>query len=252
MSAHGHPPFSALNLRSARASRKYSIFLRRIVGVSLTTSAMSRHTFSVQAAGAGSHKPKSWRRRPWLCRRSSSMSTLDARSMSLHHDGVCTKHLFGHLRTMMTRANSLRSREAGRPINVSVTQGPTPTRASPHTPPLRLPRQATTAEFRIVDLIAQHDPQPNPQLPRRRDVGLRESLLRQLASIEALQVRIPSDGMSCCLTPEEPQERIALFGERAQSLPLAARVLARDHADVAGQRFPVEKPCGIAHEDFRR
>jgi len=27
--------------------------------------------------------------------------------VSLHHDGVCTKHLFGHLRTMMTRANSL-------------------------------------------------------------------------------------------------------------------------------------------------
>jgi hypothetical protein len=26
---------------------------------------VSRHTFSVQAAGAGSHKPKSWRRRPW-------------------------------------------------------------------------------------------------------------------------------------------------------------------------------------------
>ena len=31
---------------------------------SSTTSAMSRHTFSVQAAGAGSHKPKSRRRRP--------------------------------------------------------------------------------------------------------------------------------------------------------------------------------------------
>ena len=50
------------------------------------------------------------------------MSTLGARCVSLHHDGVCTKHLFGHLRTMMTRANSLRSREAGSPINVSVTE----------------------------------------------------------------------------------------------------------------------------------
>ena len=46
----------------------------------------------------------------------------------------CTKHLFGHLRTMMTRANSLHAREAGRPINVSVTRarGPGPTRAFPH------------------------------------------------------------------------------------------------------------------------
>src|ERR1700730_14040573 len=82
--------------------------------------------------------------------------------------------------------------------------------------------------------------------------GLRESLLRHLSSIEALQVRIPSDGMGCRLTPEEPQERIPLFGERAQSLPLAARVLAPDHADVAGQRFPVEKSGGIAHEDCAR
>ena len=91
------------------------------------------------------------------------------------------------------------------------------------TPRLRLPRLATTAELRVIDLIAQHDPKTNPEFPRRRDVGLRESLLRHLSSIEALQVRIPSDGMGCRLTPEELQERIPLFGERAQSLPLAAQ-----------------------------
>jgi hypothetical protein len=47
---------------------------------------------------------------------------------------LCTKHLFGHQRTMMTRANSLHVREAGRPINVAVTRerGPEPTRAFPH------------------------------------------------------------------------------------------------------------------------
>ena len=54
------------------------------------------------------------------------------------------------------------------------------------TPLLRLPRQATTAELRVVDVIAQHDPEANPELPRRRDVGLRESFLRHLPSIEAL------------------------------------------------------------------
>jgi hypothetical protein len=80
-----------------------------------------------------------------------------------------------------------------------------------HTPRLRLPRQATTAEFRVVDLIAQHDPETNAQLPRRRDVGFRESLLRHLPSIEALQVRIPSHCMGRRLTPEEPQKRIPLF-----------------------------------------
>src|SRR2546421_3135389 len=54
------------------------------------------------------------------------------------------------------------------------------------------------------------------------------------------------------LAPEEPQERIPLFAERAESLPFAARVLAGDHADVARERFPVEKSCGIAHKDLGR
>jgi hypothetical protein len=97
----------------------------------LTTSAMSRHNFSVQAAGP--HKPKSWWRRPWLDRRAPSMSTLSAQSVShcittvsLHQTSLRSPT------TIMTRANSLRSREAGRPINVSITRGPTPTRASPH------------------------------------------------------------------------------------------------------------------------
>jgi hypothetical protein len=115
-------------------SRISSIFLRRIVSASLTTSAMSRHTFSVQAAGAGSHKPKSWRRRPWHDRRVPSMSTLSAQSVSLHHDGVLHQTSLRSRWTMMTHANSLHVREAGRPINVAVTQerGPELTRAFPH------------------------------------------------------------------------------------------------------------------------
>ena len=76
------------------------------------------------------------------------------------------------------------------------------------TPLLRLPRQATTAELRVIDLIAQHDPEANPELPRRRDAGLCESLLHGLPSIEALQVGIPAHGMRRRLAPEKPQERI--------------------------------------------
>src|SRR3982075_1432395 len=63
------------------------------------------------------------------------------------------------------------------------------------TPRLRLPRQPTTAEFGVVNLIAQHDPETNAQLPRRRDAGLREPFLHDLPTIEALQVRIASHGM---------------------------------------------------------
>jgi len=120
------------------------------------------------------------------------------------------------------------------------------------TPRSRLPRQPTAAELCVVDLIAQHDPEANPELPRRRDAGFRDSLLHHLPAIEALQVGIPSHGMGGRLAPEKPEKRVALFAERAQSLPFAARVLPGDHADVARQRLPVEESRRIADKDLGR
>jgi hypothetical protein len=63
-----------------------------------------------------------------------TMSTLCAQSASLHHDGVRHQTSLRSRWTMMTRTNSLHLREAGRPINVAVTQerGPEPMRAFPH------------------------------------------------------------------------------------------------------------------------
>src|SRR5207249_2006046 len=49
-----------------------------------------------------------------------SMSTR-ARSVSPHHDGVLHQTSLRSRWTMMTRTNSLHAREAGLPINVSVT-----------------------------------------------------------------------------------------------------------------------------------
>jgi len=81
------------------------------------------------------------------------------------------------------------------------------------TPRLRLPRQATTAELGAVNLIAQHDPETNPELPRRRDAGFRKSLLRDISWIEPLQVRIPSHGMRGRLAPEK-LNRTGILGEQ--------------------------------------
>src|SRR2546422_1801892 len=183
------------------------------------------------------------------------MSTLSAQSVSLHHDGVLHQTSLRSRWTMMTRANSLHVREPGRPnqcFGHSRTRTSANTGIPARTPRLRLPRQATTAELRVIDPIAQHDPEPNPQLPRRRDAGLRESLLRDLPSIEPLEVRIPPHGMRGRLAPEKPQERIPLFAEGAEPLPLPARVLPRDHADVARECLPVWKSGGVTHKDVRR
>ena len=53
-----------------------SIFLRRIVGESLPTWPVSRHTFSAQAAGAGSHQPKSRRNSAMLLARAPSAAVV--------------------------------------------------------------------------------------------------------------------------------------------------------------------------------
>jgi hypothetical protein len=187
-------------------------------------------------------------------RRIPSTSTLSARS------GVTASRRCLHQTSLRSPADhddscELPPREGGGSPNQCFGHSRTRTNANTgipaHTPLLRLARQATTAEFRVVDVIAQHDPEPNPQRPRRRDVGLRESLLRHLPSIEALQVRIASHGVGRRLAPKKPQKRVALFAERAQSLTCTARVLARDHADVAGDRLSVGKSSRVAYEDFR-
>jgi hypothetical protein len=65
---------------------------------SLTTSAVSRNTFSVQAAGAGSHKPRvGGGSRVAGGERFPECPSLSARNISQHQMAVLpTKHLFGH------------------------------------------------------------------------------------------------------------------------------------------------------------
>src|SRR4030081_2797098 len=177
-----------------------------MIGSSLTTSAMSRHTFSVQAAGAGSHKPKSWRRRPW--RRSlHSFDVHSQRSIRVTASRRCPTPNISSVTVDHDDSCELPPREGDGSPNQCCGHSRTRTRADTgipaQTPRLRLPRQPTTAELRVVDLIAKHDPEANPELPRRRAAGLRESLLHDLPSIEALEVRIASDGMRGRLAPEE-------------------------------------------------
>src|SRR5258708_9688082 len=115
------------------------------------------------------------------------MSTRYARSVSLHHDGVAHQ---ASLRSPTDHDDEceLPPLEGGGSPNQcfghSRTNANTGTPAQ--TPLLELPRQATTAELRVVNLIAQHDPETNPQLSRRCDARLRESLLCHLPCASAI------------------------------------------------------------------
>src|SRR5262249_26476828 len=108
---------------------------------------------------------KSRRRRPLLCRRSvrCPRSALDPCRCITTVSG--TRHLVGHQRTMMTSCE-LPPREGGASPNQCFGHSRTRTNANTgtpaRTPRVRLPRQATTAAFRVVDLIAHHDPETNP------------------------------------------------------------------------------------------
>lgn len=137
----------------------------------------------------------------------------------------------------MTRTDSLPMREAGRLITFPVTDpqdqlpdAGIPAWARPHLPP----SYAATAEFLIVDVIAEHDPQRNAEFARHRDTGLANTLLAQLSSVEALEREIAARCSDGYLAPQKSQQRIALFAQRTQSLPRAARVFTRNHPDVAG------------------
>src|ERR1700687_3805187 len=53
-----------------------------------------------------------------------------------------------------------------------------------------LPQSSTAAELFVVNLIAHHDPQPDPQFAGRCDPGFAHSFVDELAPIEAFQLRI--------------------------------------------------------------
>src|SRR5437870_6364918 len=57
-----------------------------------------------------------------------------------------------------------------------------------------LSRLAAATELLVIDLIAQHDVEPDPKLAGRGDPRLAQSLLLQLAPVEALQLWILANG----------------------------------------------------------
>jgi hypothetical protein len=117
---------------------------------------------------------------------------------------------------------------------------------------LRLPHRATAAELHVINLIAQHDPEPNPQLTRRSDAGFAEAFLWQLPTVKASQRGITTRRMHRGLTPQKAQERIALLAQPTESLPGTARVFAGDHPHVTRQRFTVHKSRRLAQKHLGR
>jgi hypothetical protein len=97
-----------------------------------------------------------------------------------------------------------------------------------------LPQLSAATELCIINLIAQHDPQPNSQFASRCDPRFSHSLLHQLATIEALQLPIFLYRMHRCFRPQIAQQLVAFLGQFSQALSFSAGALAGNHPDIAG------------------
>src|SRR5260370_26693062 len=131
---------------------------------------------------------------------------------------------------MMIYSNSQSFREAGSLINRPVTF-----RTLPRFWPSRtgitafLLLLSTTTELVVLNLIPQHDPQPDPQLACHGHARFPQTLLHQFAAVESLQLRILSGGVRSRLTPEKPQQRGTLFAQPTPPLSRATGIFALNH-----------------------
>jgi len=93
-------------------------------------------------------------------------------------------------------------REAGSLINRPVTMRTKPRFGHPRTGITAL-LLSTTTELLVIDLVAQHDPQPDTQLARHRYARFAQPLLHQFAVIKALQLGVASRRVSPGLAPQK-------------------------------------------------
>src|SRR6267378_6250269 len=76
--------------------------------------------------------------------------------------------------------------------------------------------------------------------------------LDQFAAVETLQLRIPAYRVYRRLTPEKPQQRIALFTQPTEPLPPSTGVFTRNHPHITSQGLAVRESCCLAQEHLGR
>src|SRR5215472_982495 len=96
-------------------------------------------------------------------------------------------------------------REAGGLINRTVTIRTIADFKHPRTGITALLLLPTATELFIIDLIAQHDPQPDSQLAGHGHACLPQPFLYQFATVEPLQLGIAPHRVSCRFAPQEAQ-----------------------------------------------
>src|SRR5580704_4734369 len=111
-----------------------------------------------------------------------------------------------------------------------------------------LPHLAAATELLVINLVAQHDPQPDPQLASGSHSRFAQSLLCQLAPVEALQLWISAYRVNGCFAPEKTQEWVTLLAQPTEPLLTATGVLTGNHPHVAHHRFAISEPRRVTQK----
>src|SRR6266436_838757 len=104
---------------------------------------------------------------------------------------------------------------------------------------------SATTELVVVNLIPQHDPQPDSEFASHGHSRLPQTFLDQFAAVETLQLRIPAYGVRPRLTPEKPQQRITLFTQPTEPLPPSTGIFTWNHSHITSQGLAVCESGGI-------
>src|SRR6202162_6588287 len=154
---------------------------------------------------------------------------------------------------MMSYSNSLVLWEAGSLINRPVTFRTIPRFWHPRTGITAfLLLLSTTTDLVGPDLNPQHDPQSDSELPSHGYTRLPQTLLHQFAAVKTLQLWILACGMRPRLTPEKPQQRVALFTQPPEPLSPSARIFTWNHSHITSQGLAVCESGGIAQKHLGR
>ena len=107
-----------------------------------------------------------------------------------------------------------------------------------------------SAEFVVVDLIAQHDKQPHEQLPSNGHFGLGASTAMNEREVSAPEVSIHAGRMSRGLTESEAEQRAALLSDVTEMVFIGRGIEGRGQADIADHVLAIVEPGhGAQHDD---
>lgn len=223
------PPWRARE-RSCRGRRISSARCLFVIP-SLTKRAVSSRTDASAPPEQGRSESFVFRSEPFAKTRLVSPESLGG-SWLLHHPS-----LRSHTATMILRCELPRpSREAGCPLKRSVSSGDhRMTRAARH---------GNHRKRRVRSILSQHPIQSHGQLARDHHFGQRRVFARRQPTIVAPQLFVVTRSILRRLHQQRAHHGVALFADRAQPLPSARTVLARNQSQAERlSRSPRISPC---------